>query len=313
MAKAPPALTDIDIKLLRVFCTIVECGGFSQAQSELNLSRSTISTHMANLETRLGFQLCRRGRAGFAVTSRGRAVYESSRALLASMDGYYSQITQLREQIVGEVSVGVLDNIITHPGCRLYQSISNILQSSDGLRIIIRVAPPDQVEEQLVRGQIQMAIAPKVQALKTVSQKVLFSEQQHLFCGKDHPLFDAPDATITSQLIARQNYVRRGYVSVLTPYSSAFNHPAIAVSHQMEGLAHFILSGRCIGFLPANYADHWVERGEMRALRPKLFGFDVPICLLRDDHVQHSLAANHVYDAILNASEPHAANAGNVI
>ena len=302
MINNSPALTDIDVKLLRVFCTIVECGGFSQAQSELNLSRSTISTHMSNLETRLGFQLCLRGRGGFSVTSRGRAVYESSRALLASMDGYYSQITQLREQIVGEVSVGVLDNIITHPDCRLNQAIRDILHSSDGLRIIIRVAPPDQVEEQLVRGQIQMAIAPKVQALKTVSQKVLFSEQQHLFCGRGHPLFNAQDADITPQVIARQDYVRRGYVSVLTPYSSVFSRPAIAVSHQMEGLAHFILSGGCIGFLPANYAHHWVERGEMRALRPDFFGFDVPICLLRNENAQHSLAAKHVYDAILQAN-----------
>ncbi len=300
MPKPSPALTDFDIKLLRVFCTIVECGGFTQAQSELNLSRSTISTHMSNLEMRLGFQLCRRGRAGFSVTSRGRAVYESSRSLLASMDGYYLQITQLREQIVGEVSIGVVDNIITNPGCMLHQAIDGILENSDGLRIIIRVAPPDQVEEQLVRGQIQIAVAPKVQSLKTVSQREIFSEQQRLFCGKSHPLFNAPDAEITPEVMAQQDYVRRGYVSVLIPYSSLFKRTAIAVSHQMEGLAHFILSGRCVGFLPADYANLWVERGEMRALRPDLFGFEVPICLMRDEHAEQSLAADHVYNTILS-------------
>ncbi|MGC1427260.1 MAG: LysR family transcriptional regulator, partial [Albidovulum sp.] len=113
-----PTIADVDIKLLRVFCTIVECGGFSQAQTELNLSRSTISTHMANLETRLGFRLCRRGRAGFALTARGGAVYEASRAMLSSIDAYHGQIGQLRERIVGEIAIGVVDNLITNPECR---------------------------------------------------------------------------------------------------------------------------------------------------------------------------------------------------
>ena len=103
-----PSIADIDIKLLRVFCTIVECGGFSQAQSELNLSRSTISTHMANLETRLGFKLCSRGRAGFVLTARGGAVYEASRSMLFSIDAYHGQIGQLKERIVEKFRLALL-------------------------------------------------------------------------------------------------------------------------------------------------------------------------------------------------------------
>ncbi len=43
-----------DIRLLRLFMTIVEAGGFAAAQGELNLSLSTISAHVTALETRLG-------------------------------------------------------------------------------------------------------------------------------------------------------------------------------------------------------------------------------------------------------------------
>ena len=41
---------DADIRLLRVFHTIAECGGFSRAQAKLNLSQSAISTHMTQLQ-----------------------------------------------------------------------------------------------------------------------------------------------------------------------------------------------------------------------------------------------------------------------
>jgi DNA-binding transcriptional LysR family regulator len=293
------SVADIDIKLLRVFCTIVECGGFSQAQSELNVSRSTISTHMANLETRLGFKLCSRGRAGFALTARGGAVYEASRAMLSSIDAYHGQIGQLRERIVGEIAIGVVDNLITNPECRLRDAIRTALAASEGLRIVLRIGPPDQIEEQLVRGQVHMAISPEFPTRKNVSQIPLFVEKQRLICGKGHPLFSCDADAMTPELIAEQNYVRRGFVSVLTPYSTYFDRPALAVSHQMEGLAHFILSGNCVGFLPEIYANYWVERQEMRIIRPDQFYFDVPICLSRHDASDETLAASFVHDTIL--------------
>ena len=58
-------LHDVDLKLLRVFATIVKCGGFSAAQAALNAGQSTISEQMSHLETRLGVKLCQRGRSGF--------------------------------------------------------------------------------------------------------------------------------------------------------------------------------------------------------------------------------------------------------
>ncbi|MGB7320829.1 MAG: LysR family transcriptional regulator [Albidovulum sp.] len=293
------SIADVDIKLLRVFCTIVECGGFSQAQSELNLSRSTVSTHMANLETRLGFKLCSRGRAGFALTARGGAVYEASRSMLSSIDAYHGQIGQLKERIVGEIAIGVVDNLITNSDCRLHDAIREGLEASKDLRIVLRIGPPDQIEELLVRGHVQLAISPEFPARKNVTQIPLFIEKQRLICGRGHPLFSMDEDAITPELVAEQNFVRRGFVSVLTPYSAFFNRPALAVSHQMEGLAHFILSGNCVGFLPEIYANYWVDRHEMRVIRADQFCFDVPICLSRHEGPQHTLAASFVYDTIL--------------
>jgi len=293
------SIADVDIKLLRVFCTIVKCGGFTLAQTELNLSRSTISTHMANLETRLGFKLCSRGRAGFALTARGLAVYDASRAMLSSIDQYHAQIGQLKERIVGEVAIGVVDNLITNSECRLHEAVRVALAAEKDLRIVLRIGPPDQIEEQLVRGQLQMAITPLFQARKGVSQVQLFVEKQRLLCGKSHPLFDLHESEMTLGLIAEQNSVRRGYVSPLTSYSSFFDRPSLAVSHQMEGIAHFILSGNCVGFLPEIYAKYWVERHDMRVIRADLFSFDVPICLSRHEGLQQNLAAAYVYDTVL--------------
>ena len=219
--------------------------------------------------------------------------------MLSSIDSYHNQIGQLRERIVGEIAIGVVNNLITNTECRLRDAIREALEVSKDLRIVLRIGPPDQVEKQLVQGQIQMAISPQFLTRKAVSQVPLFVEKQLLICGKSHPFFDLDETAMTPELITEQNLVRRGFVSVLTPYSTFFNHPALAVSHQMEGLAHFILSGNCVGFLPEFYADYWVERQEMRVIQADQFCFDVPICLSRREDSEHSLAATYVYDTIL--------------
>ena len=56
---------DTDIRLLRIFKTVVESGGLSAAEIELNIGKSTISKHISDLELRLDLKLCNRGPAGF--------------------------------------------------------------------------------------------------------------------------------------------------------------------------------------------------------------------------------------------------------
>ncbi|MCH3064036.1 LysR family transcriptional regulator, partial [Listeria monocytogenes] len=58
-------VTDLDLRLLRIFACVVKCGGFTAAQAELNMSQSNISMHIASLEKRLGYRLCERGTGGF--------------------------------------------------------------------------------------------------------------------------------------------------------------------------------------------------------------------------------------------------------
>jgi len=44
-----PSISNVDLKLLRVFMTVARSGGFSLAQTELNVSQATISIHIKNL------------------------------------------------------------------------------------------------------------------------------------------------------------------------------------------------------------------------------------------------------------------------
>ncbi|BBI71815.2 hypothetical protein HAALTHF_16320n [Vreelandella aquamarina] len=45
-------MSDYEIRLIRIFKTVVECGGFTAAETTLGISRSAISQHMNDLEGR---------------------------------------------------------------------------------------------------------------------------------------------------------------------------------------------------------------------------------------------------------------------
>ena len=83
-----PNLSDIDLRLLRVFFAVVLSRGFAAAQRDLGISASNISVHISQLEQRLGVRLCERGRKGFRLTDEGQLIYDAALNLFRATDNF---------------------------------------------------------------------------------------------------------------------------------------------------------------------------------------------------------------------------------
>ena len=115
-ATSTPRLHKTDLHLLAVFMMVAECGGFAAAQVALNVSQSTISRQIGDLERRLGMRLCQRGRAGFHLTDKGRIVYEACQHLSTALEGFRTTVGALRGELVGDLSIAAIDNWATERG-----------------------------------------------------------------------------------------------------------------------------------------------------------------------------------------------------
>lgn len=273
-----PPLSDVDLRQLRIFRTVVESRGFTQAQGELGISRSTISAQMAALETRLGLTLCRRGRSGFALTEHGQKIYTETIKFFAAMDNFRTEVGAMRGSLVGELRIGIVDAVVENPNCAFDRAIAIFNERVPNVHLTLTVISPNQIETELLSRQMEIAIVPNQPMNGAVQLQQLFHEEQNLFCGARHPLFGTDTARLSLELIAEQAYARRGY-AVATAYNTLFKHAPSATAYNMEGQAHLILSGRFVSFLPRHFAQRYVERGEMRALRPDLLSFKIPLCL----------------------------------
>ena len=94
-----------------------------------------------------------------------------------------------------------------------------------------------------------------------------------MFCGKKHVLFGKPDAKIRHAEIEKAAHAQRGYVSLDQAPEKQRGFSYSARAHSIEGLAHLVLSGHYLAFLPEHYADQWVSCGLMRSVKADEYAY----------------------------------------
>jgi DNA-binding transcriptional LysR family regulator len=273
-------LHDVDIKMLRVFRTIVRHGGFAAAQTELNVSLPTISNQMKQLEDRLGVRLCDRGVLGFRLTPQGEAVVKASERLFGAIDEFRDDLAELSKSQIGEVNLGIIDNLTTNPSCRVYEAIQQMHSRLSGAGVNFFIGPPGELESRVLSGTLDLAIGLFPSTAPSCSYVPLFQEEHVLYCGPGHPLFLEPDERIEISDLNAAQYVSWAYLEPYVSAGSALTLRAVTGTAFMEGIVCLLLSGQYIGYLPRHFAQRWVDTAELRPLRPGDLSRCVEIALI---------------------------------
>lgn len=266
-------LRDLDVKRLKLFKQVAECGGLSAAEKALNINLPTISAHLASLEAAIGLKLCDRGRKGFKLTKEGQSVLESCNKLFDSLEQFQSELSVVAQAVSGSLKIGVVDNVITDENCHLVTVIQALKEQSKNLEINLEIKNPSELERLLLEERIDIAIGPFHITNPGVHQKPLYKEQVSLYISDKHPLF-AKKSHDLNDLVGAE-YVTRGYLreSQVTQQHLSFNFSATA--QNIEGIALLVLSGEYIGYLPDHYAKRWVQKRQLRCVLPNFFSYQV--------------------------------------
>ncbi len=269
----PAHLRNIDLNLLRVFRAVAKCRGFSAAQAELNVSASTISLQMTDLETRLGARLCNRGRSGFSLTQAGRTVLEASNHLFDDIQRFQDRVDAVADDKTGELRVCVVEGNNTHFDFRLPDAIKQFHNTNSSTVIHLRVGTPSLCERLILEEQAEFGLGLFTRRIPQMEYKPLFSSRVGLYCGRDNPFFHRDDTSISKEELYAFPHVRRTYFSKeqLPESHKPFNNRAAASG--VEGMTYFLLSGEFLGFLPNHYAQRWVDSGELRSLKAEDFEY----------------------------------------
>ncbi|MDO3386870.1 LysR substrate-binding domain-containing protein [Gilvimarinus sp. SDUM040013] len=121
------------------FVHVVEKKGFAPAGRALNIPKSRLSRHIAQLEDRLGVRLIQRTSRQFKVTDMGEAFYQHARKAVDEMEAANAAVEQHANALTGKIrlscSVGmaqfalcqlVTDFLKLHPKVEIIQQVTNL-------------------------------------------------------------------------------------------------------------------------------------------------------------------------------------------
>ena len=265
-------LASADLSLLCVFATVVKRGGFSAAQLALEMPQSTLSSQMTTLEAQLGERLCHRGRVGFRLTPAGQVAYEAIGRLFASLAQFQRDVAGLRTQLVGELRIGIVDQVATNPANCFVDAVRRFKAREARVTLQVMVQAPPLLEREVAAGRLDLAIAPFFQHVAELDYEALFDEPQGLYCGAGHPVFaQAPDVPL--QALDGAEYAHRRYMAGISMVARLPALMPVALADNLEAIAMLVLSGRFVGYLPDHAAAAWVAQNRIRPIRPAELGY----------------------------------------
>lgn len=291
-------LGDIEIKQLKIFKAVVDCGGFSAAETELNISRPTISNHIAALEGRLNITLCKRGRAGFFLTPEGKVVFDQTTQLLTRLEQFRNTINNLGDHPAGKLRIALSDTFSTDPRFKLPEIFHQFYQQAPEVELQVEVEHMKLMEKMVLNNELDLAIIPYHRKLEGLNYIHLFTDDNYVYCGKAHPLFNTANEEINEQVINEFKLVHAG----LKPHEEIYHQLAMmnlaATSYHYESRVAMLLSGCFISFLPEEVAKPYVKKGQLKAVAQKAKHFRLGCAVITKKSSQPNRARDLFLEAI---------------
>lgn len=148
--------SQLKLSQLQVLIVVADCGSFSEAALQLQMSQSAISYAIATLEEDLGVVLFSRGRYGACLTPVGEQIVDRARQITYLMDDIVKQANLARGLRGGHLRISSFRSAATHilpeviaEFCRRYPAIAVSIADYDDR--------PD-VEEDLRKGRADIGI-----------------------------------------------------------------------------------------------------------------------------------------------------------
>ncbi|MCO1336018.1 LysR family transcriptional regulator [Microbulbifer sp. OS29] len=268
-------LSDMDLRLLRVFREVVRAGGMAPAEVTLNISRSTISVHISDLESRLGMKLClrSRGRADFKLTPEGEALYRAVLELDGHLDTFKSQVNAIQSQLTGTLRLVMPDDVLEIPQLDLPSTIAQLRVKAPQLHLSVQLAAPQELELEILAGRADIGINPLHSRRPGLEYQPLFYHQSVLYCSTNHPC--AQPSSIDEEFLTQQELAAPSH-SVLSGAAHLYRlFPKRSTANHMAARLAMILSGCFVGFLPEYLARQYVEAGTLTPLLPEKFHYQI--------------------------------------
>ncbi|UCD33565.1 MAG: LysR family transcriptional regulator [Desulfobacterales bacterium] len=168
---------------LKIFCNVVQLGGFSKAGKVVHLSQPTVSSHIKDLENHFGCNLIDRLGKKAVPTKAGELLYKYATQLLALADETETAMAEFQGKIKGRLVVGGS----TIPGeYILPKLIGAFTKDYPEVKISLFIGDTQQVVGDILSGVLELGIVGAISSDKNIWQETLIEDDLRLIVPADH-------------------------------------------------------------------------------------------------------------------------------
>ncbi|MEC6814558.1 LysR substrate-binding domain-containing protein [Photobacterium toruni] len=259
-----------DLNTIAIFTRVVERQSFTQAAAELELTKSTVSRKIAELERYLGIRLLTRSTRQLVLTAEGDTFYRSCSHILEVLEQSELEVTASHDLICGtlkivmpvEVGKGFIGDCVKafmmlHPNLKMHIELSNrkVDLIKEGYDVMIQI------------GEIEDSSL--IVRTFHYSTRVLVASPQYI---EQYGLpQNLADLKAPHHQIRMSSNIRTGNKNVLEglPYRFKVNTLSAALDICLDGFG--------ITYIPEFLCRNLIEEGRLIHILPSLYASQVPI------------------------------------
>ena len=176
----------MEIKELRYFIAVAECGSISKAAEKLFTTQPNLSRQLMKLEEETGQKLLIRGNKKSELTEAGRLLYKRATEITELMDRTQSELRSDGDEVFGTVCIGGGESYAVGLIAKAAKEVSDMFP---GIKFDFFSGDTDAVTEKLDKGLIDFGILIEPSNLeKYNSLRLPLTDKWGILMRKDSPL-----------------------------------------------------------------------------------------------------------------------------
>lgn len=258
----------MDMRRLEAFFHVASLGSFTRAASTLGMAQSALSRHVSALEQEFGERLFHRTGRGVVLTEVGSDILPRVESLLNEARRLREEIALRRDNVGGEIALGVLASLSP---VLVTPVLTRIREQLPAVRVRVMDGLNDRIEDWLANGRVDIAVMYGERPVRRDTDDLLFHADLYLIAAPGDPL------------VARTSIPLRrlGGLPMILPaipnnqrvvVQRAFSERRVPLAVSLEfdylpGIKELVARGKGYTTLPLHAVQHELEAGTLRASR----------------------------------------------
>lgn len=257
------------LKQLEYLVALADAEHFGKAAGSCNVTPSTLSAGIKDLETVLGIALAERTKRTVLMTPLGHRIADRARTLIRDAEDIMALAAARREPLTGDLTLGVIPTI----GPFLLPRVLPRLRSDHPrLRLYLREERTDALLEKLRRGAIDAAAIALPYDTDGLTIRHLFDDPFKLACPSGHDLATRPEVSLRELadqplLLLEEGHCLRGHALAACQLDGRKRQEGLE-STSLHTLVQMVAAGIGITLLPDLAVDGGITAGTDLTLVP---------------------------------------------